>query len=536
MVYYDKDNIISIDELFSSIKDQCLVSDFLFRLDLLGILASTKNINIEISLKRIWSKIFPSIVLSSGLEQNCLKYFEYYRFGFKIMAKNEIIQKPMIILSTLIPVTILFLIEQRRNQEIDLIRLKRDVITTIEPIMNDESAIVNRTSEVVKQYFAECTVLSADTISLLVQYQSSINNVFEKLYKGLAASKTDLRKKIRTGDSFQEKRTRSTINCRDSEYNIPLKYIRIVCLMYLALEKHRKLGGNRESLLKEQWTKVFGSIPCTRQAQNEIDDFIASEPDLEALNKLFKYSLKEVRSGRIVRRIVVCLCVHQVLSRLPHNSSADMVIDEAMLLFGRFSALSVGREEADIEEYLKKFITDDGIVDERVSHFLWEYTDTISEFFKMSIENINSVDNARKRYWWEEELIRKEKEVNLLQNQIDATKTNTIFSLVEMLSSPTYNYVLSRLYRFTQGFDSLSTEETKQELKTLFHIFRLFGVNAVEEMIIDKELSDKACDGLEIITAVVPDMESGHIIFPGWDVDGDTVMLPIACLKAEEPV
>ena len=536
MYFYDSDYQSEVNSLFSEIDTKYPYPDVLLRLDLIGVLASVETINIDVFIRQVWSKLFPAEILSSNIERKCSIYYKNYRLGFKLMAKSETIQKSMMILKTLIPVTILFIIGQNEMTEIEVNRLKKNVIAVIKPLMNDETAVAEKVDEIMIQYFNHDTVLLNETIQIIKQHHDFISAILEKLKISLLERKRDKRRKTCLINNSLEKNNTDSIICYKNRYNAPLKYIRIVCLMYLALEEHRKTGRKREDLFQELWTKVFETLPYDNETRMEINRLIAADPDLAALDMLFKYSLREIRSGRIVRRIIVALCVHQVLSKLPHGSSEDMVIDEAMTLFSHFSTLSVGKEEDDIEIYLKRFIVSDGNVDDRISRLIWEYADTISEFFKMSLDSINSADNARKRFWWEEILDKKDKEVNALQNQIGATKTNTIFSLVEKLSSPSYNYVLGRLYRFAQGYDSPSHNEIRVALNNLMQVFQLFGIKAIGEKLVDLEMSDSLCDENSITTAVISDMRGGYVTFPGWSVDGDAVVLPIASKKTEDEV
>jgi len=534
MYSYNRGYQSKVKSLFPLINNKYPYPDVLLRLDLIGVLASVETINIDTFIRKVWFKLFPVVVFSSDLERKCSIYYEDYRLGFKLLAKGETIHKPMMILKTLIPVTILFIIDQNEMAEIEIDRLKRNVIAIIKPLINNEIAVVENVDKIINQYFNNNTVLLIETIQIIKQHHDYICTILERLKTSLLAKKKDKRSKTSSRGGSLEKNNTSSIICHDSCYNAPLKYMRIVCLMYLALEEHRKTGRDREGLFQELWSKVFETLPLNKETQLEINILIAEDPDLLALDMLFKYSLKEIRSGRIVRRIIVALCVHQVLSKLPHGSSEDMVIDEAMTLFSRFSTLSVGKEESDIEAYLKKFVVSDGNVDDRISQLLWEYAETISEFFKMSLDSINSADNARKRFWWEEILDRKEKKVSTLQNQIGSTKANTIFSLVEKLSSSSYNYVLGRLYRFAQGYDSPSQNEIRVALNNLMQVFQLFGVKAIGEKLVDLEMSDSLCDENRISTAVISDMRIGHVVFPGWSVDGDTVVLPVASKKEED--
>lgn len=533
MNFYDQDNWGNVKSLFSLVDTKQSQTEFLLRLDLIGVLASAETINLKIFMRQIWPKLFPTMALSSDLENKCLYYFDEYRLGFKLMSKGEAIRKPMMALKTLIPVVILSMIEKKGVLEIVVDQLEKDVIAAIKPFLNDELAVVNRTREISKQYFEDNTAISMELLQLLKQYRECFYHIFEELQQSLLAGKGGQKIKVRATEHSDKDKTDFLSDCHENQYCTPLKYIRIVCLMYLSLEEYRKTGASQESLFEKYWPKVFGRIPYNEEAQSDIKDLLASDSYLDALNMLFRFSLKELRNGRIIRRIIVMSCVNQVLSRLPHGSSEDMVIEEAMTLFSRFSSLSVGKEEADIEAYLKRFVATNGIVDDRISRLLWEYADSISEFLRISLENVNCADSVRKRYWWEEMLVQKDKEVSTLQNQIGATKANTIYSLIENLSSPSYDYVLGRLYRFVQGYDVMSKNEMRVAINTLMQVFHLYGVKAIGEELVDLELSDQKCGEAEITTAIITNVKSGRVVFPGWSVDGDTVALPIACKKTK---
>lgn len=536
MIPYKLDNKDGIRELFSLIRYP--IPDYILRLDLIGVLACSETTDVDTILRQMWMKMFPMIARSREIEQKCETYYTDYRFGFKLIGKGETIQKTTLLFKTLVPITVLSVIAQATTTTIKLDQLKKDVLALVESTLNDRSFITDRVTEILQQYFEDQTILSGETILLIRQYRDIIEHVSENLRNSLMAQKNERQIQKPVKESTQNSISESVR--RANPQITPLRYARIVCLFYLALVKKNKNNESREYLLREQWPAVFGSIPYDQQAENTLNQMIESDSDLQALDMLFRYPLKDIRSGRIIRRIVVSLCVHQVLSKISHGSSADLVIDEATTLFSRFSALSVGKEEEDIERTLKKYVTSDEIIDDRVTGFLRKYSDTVSELFKLTLENINSAESARKRFWWEELLNKKDQEVGLLhdqlQNQLEAIQADTIYKLVDKLTCSSYNYLLSRLYRFAYGYDLLSKDELQILTKNLIQLLQLFGVKAFGTEWIDIPLSDKRCDQARIATADILNMNPNCVAFPGWSVSGDMVILPMAAKETEEKI
>ena len=124
--------------------------------------------------------------------------------------------------------------------------------------------------------------------------------------------------------------------------------------------------------------------------------------------------------------------------------------------------------------------------------------------------------------------------INELKSQLYTQKANTIYKLIDMLTSPNYNYVLSRIYRFAYGYDEPSYSELRINAKNLIQILRLFGANATGEDIIGAQADDKLCREYRIQKISMPDMQENQVVFPGWDVLGDTVKNPVAVKNREE--
>ena len=317
-----------------------------------------------------------------------------------------------------------------------------------------------------------------------------------------------------------------------------LRYAQTVCLLYLALLEHQQNGTEFSDAVSKNWQTIHPGLPFTDRDYTELLRTVDSDRTLSAINKLFEFPLEEITNGRIVRRYVSSLCVHRVLSKMPHNSLKDKVTDEAAALFSRFSDLAVGLEMEDIDNYVSQFANGEGVVDERISALLWTHEETISKLFKDALEIVNSADSARKRFWWEEVISQKNQQLTDLQEQlggqIDMIKANMIFSVIQSLTSPSYNYVLSRLYRFAYGFDTLPEAALRMHIKDLIQVFQLYGVMATGEDLIGENLDAAKTEGCEISELVLPDFPENEIVFPGWTVYGDVVTQP-AGAKKEAP-
>lgn len=527
-------NTLKPSSLFQTIQEQYPLSDFFIRLDLVGILACKEIISVDLLLVQLWPKLFPSIPFTEDLSRNCYTYFDEYRQGFKFMSKGETLQNPMIILRTIIPIAVLLKIASNKNNYIDTNNLKYQIKNDLISVVRGKISVLPRLNDVLLQYFEESQYISDDTLKLLETYQYTLIYFYNMLYDSLSQSK-NIRKPGKSAQNDISAENEAPQNTPVAfGHCTPLKYIRIICLLYLAIEEHKKTKEAREICIEKKWTEIFTNTEFSEEALEEIDAIIRNDEYLKAIDFLFKYPFREIKNSRIVRRIITGLFVNKVLSQLPHNSSLETVVDEAMSLFSGIPTLSIGKEEDDIEIYTRKFVTDDGNIDDRISEVLWKYSSLISSFYKQAVEDINSEDSARKRYWWEGLLDEKRQQVSDLQEELVITRANTIFELIETLNSPSYNFLLSRLYRFAYGYDQPSVDEIRMEVKNLIQVLHLFNVSTTDNNLIDKNISDPACEELNYKTAVISDMKSNTIVFPGWIVSGDTVTLPIASKETEE--
>lgn len=518
-------------------------SDFFIRLDLIGILASARKIHLGAMLQRSWADVFPRLPLTSDIEKSCLAYFDNDRFGYKLISSGDSIRSSMLMLKSLIPAAVILNLSCLETETVNLAALAVGASEMILDAVDDRSALFSRVDAILQDYFQDGTRLDPETLRLIRRNRPDVESVFDRLHDALRSRRSTARSGGMTGD-IQRRRQSARVPAAGvskgnvpsayapasgrSRFDTPMDYARVACLLFAALPKADDTRKTREESIREQWNRLFPKAAFTEQALNELNMFLESDRDLNAFNMLFRYSLKEIQNERIAHRIIVCLCVNQVLSRLPHNSPVDLVTDEAVSLFERFDILSLGKEEGDIERYLRRLGAGSGCVDEQITRLIWQYSEDIAFQFKKSVRDINSKDRVRRRYW-EARLGEKDRQVSELQSQINTTRINTVYSIVEKMCSPEYDYMLSRLYRFAYQSDSLPEEQFRLLIKQFFQMLRFFGVRPTMEDIVGRPLSDVSEIGMDVIVEPISGMENNCVVFPGWNVSGDTVILPIAC-------
>ena len=396
---------------------------------------------------------------------------------------------------------------------------------------------------------------SRDDISKYVDFLSSDNKIIdESVYEFLHANKriitlilkdisTTLRKDI--DEYSKKKQEENNINPSDNdsayttisvEKNIsPLKFIRIMCLLYLSIKEKNETGKSREQCLQNQWNNIFENSEFIPEITiKEFDNNIEHDNFLTWTNMLFDYDLREIKSGKIIRNICLVLCVNFVISQLPHGSSSELVEDEALGLFSKFYNLSAGYEEDDISRYVMRLTTENGTIDDRISSVLWKCSGAINILLKKAIEYSTSENNARKKDNREKMVVEHNKLINELKSLLYTQKANTIFKLIETLTSPEYDYILDRMYRFAYGYDTPSYDILMAQVKEFIQILRLFGANAIGENTLDQTITDDLCKEYKIQVAEIPRVPGNKVVFPGWEVLGDVVAQPIASKKGED--
>ena len=116
------------------------------------------------------------------------------------------------------------------------------------------------------------------------------------------------------------------------------------------------------------------------------------------------------------------------------------------------------------------------------------------------------------------------KRINDLEEQVSRSRYHVLYKLTEMLSSETYGYLLGRFYRIAQGYDT-PDERTPALCRDFMQILHYFGIDPVDGDQIGKPY-DK--DAKKLIIDNFTGITQRGIVFPGWRVANDTVILPVA--------
>ena len=520
-----------IDYLFAVLEHRYTYSDIIIRLDLIGILGCYEKIPLEILTGQIWEDFFPAIKYDNEIGDISNNYYEECRLGFKITSRNEKVRNLSFYLRMTISAAIIGMIDKEINNYRRISVIRKEVLSLLSTKENNISHVKNQIRKLTEQYYADGNITN-DTIGLVLKYRHCVSSVLDKfLDEYPSEKKEELPYKY---SKISQVTVENSIGVLNSYKSAPaLLYASVFCLLYNSLLEKRE-NVERNELIKEQWPQIFKTIPYTKNNQAEVDQYINNDANLKAMDTLFKYPLIEIRSGRYVRRIAVSISLHKVLSSVPANTSYDVIVDEAMSLYAKFASLSLGKEEEDIEELLKQYLSPKKVIDEHVSRLLWENEKTISAYYNYSLICINSADSARKRNWWEELLEKKNKDFDDLHTQIGSTRTSAIYELVDKISGPSYNYVLSRLYRYAYSYDKFNEKEMVADLKKLIQVLNLFGVTPICAELINKNATDVECTDAKLIKSYVSGMKSGTVVFPGWSVAGDTVIHPIMCQGEED--
>ena len=326
---------------------------------------------------------------------------------------------------------------------------------------------------------------------------------------------------------------RPGISEEDDDTISPVKFMQVLCLMYLALEEKNASPKTREECILGQFPKIFGnSSSDPEKTIRELNRIIETDDFLRCQNWLFEYPFHEIRSGLIVRTICSVLCVNMVIISV-NNLNSEYVENEALTLFAKFfSDISAGYEEEDISKYVGRISTANHTIDDRLPKILFGCSDTVKTMFKTAGNYSRTSENAmlsiKKESGRRKQLFEHQRQKKKKKKQVYTTKANTVYELIQKLTEPSYDYILNRLYRFAYGFDELPYEELKSRIRELIQILQLFGVYISHEELVNCELTEELCKKETINIREIADMPENRVVFPGWKVSGDTVCHPTA--------
>lgn len=498
-------------------------ADFLVTLDVCGMLAIDSRMPAGSYIRNGWKDIFPSLECSPEIDRACQDYFNGSRYYIDMIALNARLPNRRSIIKALTNATVLLMLSESDGTAADQKKLVGYVINALKDVIRNLDLAAEYAYDQLGGYFREEQSISRETLQYLRKNYEVIKRVF-----------TDLRSRMGQNPGKSEYPHTEYEHTETSGIS-PLRFTGIMCLLYLAIEEKQNTGKRREECIESKWSQIFEETPfIPGESVSLIDRDIKKDSILTMINMLFDHELKEIMSGKIVRIICLTLCVNAVIAQTKLNLSHEIIEDQALELFSKFHQLSAGFEKDDIEKYVRRFTTNEGTIDNRISAVLWKCYRTIRELLKQAIEYSNSDGSMRREDSRERLVSEHNRAINELKSQLYTQKANTIYKLIDMLTSPNYNYVLSRIYRFAYGYDEPSYSELRINAKNLIQILRLFGANATGEDIIGAQADDKLCREYRIQKISMPDMQENQVVFPGWDVLGDTVKNPVAVKNREE--
>lgn len=314
----------------------------------------------------------------------------------------------------------------------------------------------------------------------------------------------------------------------------PLMFSRVVCLLELCLikkqeaekttgESKRPEGGRveLEPLFKACWSDIFAE-PYSQESYKQVYQIIRRNWFLDSISRLFHYPLEELRSDKTLRAIIIARSVNCVLSRIPRRTTVNTLIEESLSLYDEFNVVSIGAEEEDTKSYIRQFQTMDEQLDERVLELFRTYREVIDASIQKTQEGL-SKSRTRNRYI---EAVKRERDqrINDLQEQVSHSRYHILYELTEMLSSETYGYLLGRFYRIAQGYDT-PDERTPALCRDFMQILHYFSIDPIDGDQIGKPYDP---DAKKLIIDNFTGITQPGIVFPGWRVADDTVILPVA--------
>ena len=537
---YQTNDMRTYESLFSSWIPKEMLGDFFLRLDLLSVCACIQKVSTEVYLQEHWNEFFLQYHPDAILLEQCMDYISDCNLGLKLRAKGTFVRSKYVQEKAIAIVTVIASIT--RENILDAAAVTHAAKEKARESTGIHDGTVQNLRNVTERYYRN-RVPEAETAGLLESKQSGIQDLLTELLEdysdtqpqstGIASSPKAVPKEPRRRERMLGEKPQT-----EHIFHTQLHFMSAMLMMYHVIchQTPESTREERETLMQNQWALLFCSIPYTERSKQEFYQFVDSIPNLRHLKVLWENPLRKIRSEVIIRSVVIPLCVNYVLSKLPHRTTAEVVIDEALMRFESFKTLSIGREGEDTVEYVNRFKLENGCIDEHIMQLVSEHEELIEQMLRLVTEGLD--ERARYMADLQRTVAQQVEELKQLQSEkelnVKSIQSDTYYKLIRQLSSPVYNYLLSRLYRAAYDYDAVSQTETGLLLRELFQVLLVNGVTAVGTDLIGLPADSEKLNGLSVICDNVQKVPKGYVVFPGWKVSGNIVYPPIVSINLTE--
>lgn len=495
--------------LFKSYVDEDKLSalDFMLRLECALIMAAVNGERFSESLIKMWKHYFPEVLFHDQIVENANEYMERDRLTMKLVSVNEYIRSDRARLKTLVPLVIILNIN---NRELIVDEIYRQTADWFNDVSDDRNTIQRRISEVLQHFscpFGKNVVIADYTFRIINECKEKVSDLLDELKRPLINKDRYLQQQMS-----------------------PIGFARAVCLIEKSLQE-TACKMPKEQLLQRNWDSIFEGIPYSEENLKSVLNSIRGNRFLEALCFLFQLSIKDIRNARIVRMVAVVRSVNNVLAHTPRALSKTALQESSMLLYSQFNVVSNGFEELDIANYINCFLTPNAELDERVLAIFREQKDILESNFKNAQEELNQ--SKTRNYYVEVLRSQNDKQVAELQEKVAGSRFAVLSSLIEMLSCSTYGYLLGKIYRIANEYDEPDVESTITLCKDLLQVLRMFDIMPINEKVIGMPYKNLNMDECKIVLDRFTGYSSPEVVYPGWQIEGNVVSLPVATEEDE---
>lgn len=516
------------DTLFKAYVDENKLSatDFMMRMELAYILAATRKKDIGDLITNEWNVLFPEIPQNREVVINARIYMKQERLAMKILSEDETIQSREIRFRASVPATILMSIKDKETLTHELYCRTLDVLKAAG---KENRASSTKTSDALMQMSCpsgKTTIITDYTLELLQKYRASIVQLLDEV--SVKPQQNASQRKLSGRKSETAPNAEGWIKFKPTT---AVQFARIVCMLETCLAEGE--GKNqRETLLAKHWHIAFDHIPYNTENLENFISFMLKDSYLKVLSFLFSHSIGDIREARITRMIAVMRAVHNVLAYSSRAQSREELQENSFDIYSHFNVVSNGYEQEDLSQYISRFLTQEGMLDVQAMAMMREYRDTISSNCKKARDGL--VQSRVHNYYIETLRRQNEWQVAKLEEQAAGSRFAALSGLVKTLSGATYGFLLGRVFRIANGYDTLDAESTQNLCKDILQVLRLFNIKPIGEDLIGKpyELANRS--ECKLTLEQYTGYSDTGVVYPGWQVEDNAVAWPIATMEETE--